>query len=60
LRKALGSGGGTGLRLALAKEISYLMKAGITINSKEEGADFIFQYTLQYHKMPMYLLPNNG
>jgi hypothetical protein len=49
LRKALGSGGVTGLGLALAKlakENSYLMKAGTTVNSKEKGADVIFQYTL--------------
>jgi hypothetical protein len=35
------------LGLALAEKISHLMKAVITINSKKEGAEFIFQCTLE-------------
>ena len=43
--------GGTGLGLALSKEISHLMKGGITINSKKgEGAEFIFQCKLEVSK----------
>jgi signal transduction histidine kinase/CheY-like chemotaxis protein/integral membrane sensor domain MASE1 len=43
--------GGTGLGLALSKEISHLMKGEITINSKEgEGAEFIFQCMLAVSK----------
>jgi signal transduction histidine kinase/integral membrane sensor domain MASE1 len=43
--------GGTGLGLALSKEISHLMKGDISLNStKGEGSEFIFKFDLEVAK----------